>query len=68
MLDIDFGTYPYVTSSTTVAGGMLTGLGLSPYQIKVRHHCGRAWARGGGVFSPGSSYQGLHTCAPRSKW
>ena len=30
MLDIDFGTYPYVTSSSTTVGGVCTGLGLSP--------------------------------------
>jgi adenylosuccinate synthase len=28
MLDLDFGTYPYVTSSTTTAGGVATGLGM----------------------------------------
>jgi len=33
MLDIDFGTYPYVTSSNTVAGGACTGSGISPKQI-----------------------------------
>jgi hypothetical protein len=27
MLDVDFGTYPYVTSSTTTSGGIATGLG-----------------------------------------
>ncbi len=30
MLDIDFGTYPYVTSSNTVAAGAYTGLGVAP--------------------------------------
>lgn len=30
MLDIDFGTYPYVTSSNTVAAGACTGLGIAP--------------------------------------
>ncbi len=30
MLDIDFGTYPYVTSSNTVAAGAFTGLGVAP--------------------------------------
>ncbi|AMD19438.1 HBR537Cp [Eremothecium sinecaudum] len=30
MLDIDFGTYPYVTSSSTGIGGVLTGLGIPP--------------------------------------
>ena len=29
-LDIDHGTYPYVTSSNTTAGGVSTGLGIGP--------------------------------------
>ncbi|GJQ11137.1 hypothetical protein GpartN1_g2928.t1 [Galdieria partita] len=33
MLDIDFGTYPYVTSSNCTIGGALTGLGISPKMI-----------------------------------
>ncbi|MBK5192576.1 MAG: adenylosuccinate synthase [Flavobacteriaceae bacterium] len=33
MLDIDFGTYPFVTSSTTTAAGACTGLGVSPNKI-----------------------------------
>ena len=33
MLDIDFGTYPYVTSSNTITAGTLTGLGLAPSRI-----------------------------------
>lgn len=34
MLDIDFGTYPYVTSSNATVGGAVTGLGLPPTAIK----------------------------------
>ncbi len=34
LLDIDFGTYPYVTSSNTTAAGACTGLGVAPNQIK----------------------------------
>ncbi len=30
MLDIDFGTYPFVTSSSTISAGACTGLGISP--------------------------------------
>jgi adenylosuccinate synthase len=30
MLDIDYGTYPYVTSSSTNVGGVMTGIGLPP--------------------------------------
>lgn len=33
MLDIDFGTYPYVTSSNASIGGACTGLGLAPTKI-----------------------------------
>jgi adenylosuccinate synthase len=33
LLDIDFGTYPYVTSSNTTAAGACTGLGVSPKSI-----------------------------------
>jgi len=35
MLDIDHGTYPYVTSSATVSAGACTGLGLAPCDIGV---------------------------------
>ncbi|CUM67130.1 uncharacterized protein PRCAT00004820001 [Priceomyces carsonii] len=34
MLDLDFGTYPYVTSSATGIGGVLTGLGIPPRAIR----------------------------------
>lgn len=33
LLDVDFGTYPYVTSSSAAAGGACTGVGLSPVKI-----------------------------------
>jgi adenylosuccinate synthase len=33
LLDIDFGTYPFVTSSTTTAAGACTGLGVAPNKI-----------------------------------
>ena len=33
MLDIDFGSYPFVTSSNTVCAGACTGLGLAPSKI-----------------------------------
>ncbi len=34
LLDIDFGTYPFVTSSNTTAAGACTGLGIAPTKIK----------------------------------
>ncbi|MGL5262555.1 MAG: adenylosuccinate synthetase, partial [Bacteroides sp.] len=33
MLDVDFGSYPYVTSSNTVSAGACTGLGVAPNRI-----------------------------------
>ncbi|MDA8434006.1 MAG: adenylosuccinate synthase [Nitrospiraceae bacterium] len=33
LLDIDHGTYPYVTSSSAIAGGACTGLGIGPTKI-----------------------------------
>lgn len=52
MLDIDFGTYPFVTSSNTITAGVCTGLGVSPQKIgKVigvtKAYCTRV---GGGPF------------------
>jgi adenylosuccinate synthase len=33
LLDIDFGSYPFVTSSSTIAAGVCSGLGISPHRI-----------------------------------
>jgi adenylosuccinate synthase len=33
LLDVDFGTYPFVTSSTTTCAGACTGLGIAPTKI-----------------------------------
>lgn len=37
MLDVDFGTYPFVTSSNTTSGGCVTGSGLPPTSIAEVH-------------------------------
>ncbi len=34
MLDVDFGTFPFVTSSNTVTAGVCSGLGVAPQKIK----------------------------------
>ena len=52
MLDIDFGTFPYVTSSNTISAGVCTGLGIAPQKIKevigvTKAYCTRV---GGGPF------------------
>jgi Adenylosuccinate synthase len=52
MLDIDFGTYPFVTSSNTISAGVCTGLGIAPQRIGrvigiAKAYCTRV---GGGPF------------------
>ncbi|KAJ2805306.1 Adenylosuccinate synthase [Coemansia guatemalensis] len=52
MLDIDFGTYPYVTSSNTGVGGVCTGLGIPPSKIGSVIGVAKAYTTrvGGGPF------------------
>jgi adenylosuccinate synthase len=52
MLDIDFGSYPYVTSSNTITAGACTGLGISPRQIGRVYGIFKAYSTrvGGGPF------------------
>lgn len=52
MLDIDFGTYPFVTSSSTGIGGVCTGLGIPPKLIKKTIGVMKAYTTrvGGGPF------------------
>ncbi|GBE81656.1 Adenylosuccinate synthetase 1 [Sparassis crispa] len=52
MLDIDFGTYPYVTSSSTAIGGVCTGLGIPPKLIGTTIGVMKAYTTrvGGGPF------------------
>lgn len=52
MLDVDFGTFPYVTSSNTITAGVGSGLGIAPQKIKevfgiTKAYCTRV---GGGPF------------------
>lgn len=52
MLDIDFGTFPFVTSSNTVSAGVCSGLGVAPQRIRdvfgvTKAYCTRV---GGGPF------------------
>lgn len=46
LLDVDFGSYPFVTSSNTVCGGVCTGLGVAPNKVNevigiVKAYCTR---------------------------
>lgn len=43
LLDINHGTYPYVTSSTTAAGGAMASIGLSPRSIKNIYGVAKAY-------------------------
>jgi adenylosuccinate synthase len=43
LLDIDFGTYPFVTSSNTTAAGACTGLGVAPNKIKEAYGIFKAY-------------------------
>ena len=52
MLDIDFGTFPYVTSSNTITAGVCNGLGVAPQKVRdvmgvTKAYCTRV---GGGPF------------------
>lgn len=52
MLDIDFGTFPFVTSSSTISAGVCSGLGVAPQKINevfgvTKAYCTRV---GGGPF------------------
>ena len=52
MLDVDFGTFPFVTSSSTITAGVCSGLGVAPQKIKevigiTKAYCTRV---GGGPF------------------
>ncbi len=52
MLDVDFGTFPFVTSSSTISAGVCSGLGVAPQKIKevigiTKAYCTRV---GGGPF------------------
>jgi adenylosuccinate synthase len=52
MLDVDFGTFPFVTSSNTISAGVCTGLGIAPQLIRdvigvSKAYCTRV---GGGPF------------------
>jgi adenylosuccinate synthase len=52
MLDIDFGTYPFVTSSNTIAAGVCNGLGVAPSTIGEVYGITKAYCTrvGGGPF------------------
>ncbi len=43
MLDIDFGSYPFVTSSNTISGGVCNGLGIAPQHIGRVHGIFKAY-------------------------
>mmetsp|Transcript_9280 Transcript_9280/g.15614 ORF Transcript_9280/g.15614 Transcript_9280/m.15614 type:complete len:202 (-) Transcript_9280:118-723(-) len=52
MLDIDFGTFPFVTSSSTTVGGVCSGLGVPPQRVETTIGIMKAYTTrvGGGPF------------------
>jgi adenylosuccinate synthase len=52
MLDVDFGTFPFVTSSNTISAAVCTGLGIAPQKIKEVIGVSKAYCTrvGGGPF------------------
>jgi len=52
MLDVDYGTYPFVTSSNTISAGVCTGLGVAPSKIGEVYGITKAYCTrvGGGPF------------------
>jgi adenylosuccinate synthase len=52
LLDLDFGSYPFVTSSSTISGGACTGLGIAPKYIRKVTGIFKAYSTrvGGGPF------------------
>lgn len=52
MLDIDFGTFPFVTSSNTISSGVCNGLGIAPQKIREVIGVSKAYCTrvGGGPF------------------
>jgi len=50
LLDIDYGTYPYVTSSNTIAGGVCIGAGIGPTMITNAVGIAKAYTTGKGPF------------------
>jgi adenylosuccinate synthase len=52
MLDIDFGTYPFVTSSNTISAGVCNGLGVAPSRVGEVYGITKAYCTrvGGGPF------------------
>lgn len=65
MLDIDFGTYPYVTSSNTAVGGVCTGLGMPPTTIKKVIGVVKAYTTrvGGGPFPTEQLNVSVYSCS-----
>jgi len=69
MLDIDFGTYPYVTSSNCTIGGVCTGLGLPPLAIGEVYGVTKAYTTrvGDGAFPTEQSNEIGHILQTKGK-
>ena len=80
MLDIDHGTYPFVTSSSSTSGGAVTGTGVAPNAITTvigitKAYCTRVGSgpfpteiEGTILFLPSTTPAGSHPLVTRSAW
>lgn len=68
LLDIDHGTYPFVTSSNTVSGQAATGSGIGPGGIDYVLGITKAYTTrvGEGLSQPSSSTRSANFLAPRA--
>ena len=69
LLDIDFGTYPFVTSSNTMSAGVCTGLGIAPSRVgKVygifKAYCTQATTTPSSSPERSSAYTAISPCCP----
>lgn len=66
MLDIDFGSYPFVTASNTTAGNIATGLGIGPRQIDEIIGVFKSYTTrvGYGPFPTGWTIRSANICKP----
>ena len=69
LLDIDFGSYPYVTSSNTICAGCCSGLGIAPHRIGNVYGIFKAYCTrvGGGPFPTEQTNETGDTMVERGK-
>uniref|UniRef100_A0A3Q2QYN4 Adenylosuccinate synthetase n=1 Tax=Fundulus heteroclitus TaxID=8078 RepID=A0A3Q2QYN4_FUNHE len=65
LLDIDFGTYPFVTSSNCTVGGVCTGLGMPPQNVGEVYGVVKAYTTRVGIGAFPSEQSNVRRCTPK---